>query len=140
VTSAKAAHTEAATAFGLRAVGNKAAGKHCACQNHHRSSSHDILHLIGRIVPPQDPVRHWRVQQMPTSRYNGDENAWLFSQLNSSLRVYLSQRKRTQDREFADPARLFKFNLNRRQGAVAIAAFSKPVERIIKAMDGQPLG
>jgi hypothetical protein len=69
VTSAKAAHTatkvssaSASAAPGLCARGKKAAGKHCACQNHHRSSSHDILHLIGRIVPSQDLVRHWRVQ------------------------------------------------------------------------------
>jgi hypothetical protein len=57
-----AAHTATtvsptAAAPGLCARGNKAAGKHCACQNHHRSSSHDILHLIGRIVPPQCLVR-----------------------------------------------------------------------------------
>jgi hypothetical protein len=52
VTSAKAAHTatkvssaSASTAApGLCARGKKAAGKHCACQNHHHSSSHDILH------------------------------------------------------------------------------------------------
>jgi hypothetical protein len=61
VTSAKAAHaattvsTAAATAApGLCARGKKAAGKYCACQNHHHSSSHDILHSIGRTVPPQD--------------------------------------------------------------------------------------
>jgi hypothetical protein len=68
VTSAKAAHTatkvssSSAAAPSLCARGKKAAGKHCACQNHHRSSSHDILHLIGRIIPSQDLVRHWRVQ------------------------------------------------------------------------------
>src|ERR1700733_340634 len=44
VTSAKAVHTEATAALGLCAGGKKAAGKHCACQNHHHSSSHDILH------------------------------------------------------------------------------------------------
>jgi hypothetical protein len=69
VTSAKAAHpattvstATAAAAPGLCARGKKAAGKHCACQNHHHSSFHDILHFIGRIAPPQDLVRHWRVQ------------------------------------------------------------------------------
>jgi hypothetical protein len=73
VTSAKATHTattvsSAATAApGLCARGNKAAGKHCACQNHHHSSFHDILHLIGRIAPPQD-VRHWRVQHSGRQR------------------------------------------------------------------------
>jgi hypothetical protein len=55
VASAEAAHVttaEAATAVssasataGLCTGGKKAAGKHCACQNHHHSSSHDILHL-----------------------------------------------------------------------------------------------
>jgi hypothetical protein len=67
VTSAKAAHTattvsSAAAAPGLCARGKKTAGKHCACQNHHHSSSHDILHLIGRTAPPQDLVRRWGVQ------------------------------------------------------------------------------
>jgi hypothetical protein len=69
VTSAKAPHAatkvssaSASAAPGLCARGKKAAGKHCACQNHHRSSSHDILHLIGRIVPSQDLVRHWHAQ------------------------------------------------------------------------------
>jgi hypothetical protein len=81
VTSAKAAHTatkvsSAATAApGLCARGKKAAGKHCACQNHHRSSSHDILHLIGRIVPSQDQTLACSTQGTPTPRYNGDENA-----------------------------------------------------------------
>jgi hypothetical protein len=58
VASAEATHVttaEAATAVssasaapataGLCTGGKKAAGKHCACQNHHHSSSHDILHL-----------------------------------------------------------------------------------------------
>jgi hypothetical protein len=68
VTAAKAAHvtsteaaataeaaptvsstTSASAASGLRTRGQKAAGKHCACQNHHHSSSHDILHLRWRI-------------------------------------------------------------------------------------------
>ena len=63
VTSAKAAHMASTTAThvttatsmasatataGLRVSGKKAAGKHCACQNHHHSSSHDILHRYGR--------------------------------------------------------------------------------------------
>jgi hypothetical protein len=69
VTSAKAAHVASATtsmssattsvtaataAAGLCTSGKKAAGKHCACQNHHHSSSHDILLWDGRDIPPQD--------------------------------------------------------------------------------------
>jgi hypothetical protein len=48
--SAKAAHVTAATsaAAGLCACGKQAAGKHGARQNHHHSSSHDILLCIGR--------------------------------------------------------------------------------------------
>jgi hypothetical protein len=54
--SAKASHAPAtvssaataAAAAGLRPRGKKATGKHGACQNHHHSSSHDILHLDGR--------------------------------------------------------------------------------------------
>jgi hypothetical protein len=71
VASAEAAHVAAATkathvasattavssapaaAAGLRPSGKKAAGKHRACQNHHHSSSHDILLLDGRSF------RHW---------------------------------------------------------------------------------
>jgi hypothetical protein len=36
--------SSSATAAGLCTRGEKAAGKHRACQNHHHSSSHDILH------------------------------------------------------------------------------------------------
>jgi hypothetical protein len=67
VTAAEAAHmaaTKAATvsaataaAAGLRAGGNKAAGKQRSCQNHYQSSSHDILRLGWAGVPPQD-FRH----------------------------------------------------------------------------------
>jgi hypothetical protein len=35
--------TTTAAAAGLGVSSKKAAGKHCTCQNHHRSSSHDIL-------------------------------------------------------------------------------------------------
>ena len=50
VTATKAAKATAvstaaaAAAPGLCARGKKAAGKHCACQNRHHSSFHDILH------------------------------------------------------------------------------------------------
>jgi hypothetical protein len=46
VTTTKATHvaSSASAAAGLCTRGQKAAGKHRACQNHHRSSSHDILH------------------------------------------------------------------------------------------------
>jgi hypothetical protein len=37
-------HVAASAAAGLCTRGEKAAGKHRACQNHHHSSSHDILH------------------------------------------------------------------------------------------------
>src|SRR6476620_10334403 len=44
--SAEATTVSSATAAaGLGISGKKAAGKHCTCQNHHHSSSHDILHL-----------------------------------------------------------------------------------------------
>jgi hypothetical protein len=60
VTSTKAAHvasakttattvsTTTAAAAGFRTGGKQAAGKHRSCQNHHYSSSHDILHWDGR--------------------------------------------------------------------------------------------
>jgi hypothetical protein len=98
VTSAKAAHmastaatsmaTASATATataGLRVSGKKAAGKQCACQNHHYSSSHDILLWDGRDFPPQGLVRRWRVRgrQMPTSRWSEDEDTDLSLPLNS---------------------------------------------------------
>jgi hypothetical protein len=55
VAPAKAAtvSSTSAAATGLRVRGNKAAGKHCARQNHHHSSSHDILHLGWADLPPQ---------------------------------------------------------------------------------------
>jgi hypothetical protein len=94
VTSAKAAHMAATTAMstasaaataGLRVSGKKAAGKHCTCQNHHHSSSHDILLWDGRDFPPQGLVRRWRVRgrQMPTSRWTEDEDTDLSLPLNS---------------------------------------------------------
>jgi hypothetical protein len=53
--SAKAAHAPAtvssataSAAAGLCTSGKKAAGKQRACQNHHHSSSHDILRWDGR--------------------------------------------------------------------------------------------
>jgi hypothetical protein len=60
VAAAKAAHvasakpathvasTSTAATASLCTRGKKAPGKQRACQNHHRSSSHDILHLVGR--------------------------------------------------------------------------------------------
>jgi hypothetical protein len=89
VTSAKAAHaatTVSTAAPGLCARGKKAAGKHCACQNHHHSSSHDILHLVGRIAPPQDLVRYWRVQQSGRQRRDTMEMRTLGCFLNSIFR------------------------------------------------------
>jgi hypothetical protein len=93
VTSAKAAHMASATTSmssasataGLCISGKKAAGKHRACQNHHYSSSHDILLWDGRDLPPQGLVRRWRVRgkQMPTSRWMEDEDADLSFPLNS---------------------------------------------------------
>jgi hypothetical protein len=53
VASAEAAHVAsaatsvAAAAAGLRTRGKKAAGKHGASQNHHHSTSHDILLWMG---------------------------------------------------------------------------------------------
>jgi hypothetical protein len=59
VAPAEAAHTatmpstpSASAAAGLCARGKKAAGKHRACQNHHYSCSHDILHLRWADVLP----------------------------------------------------------------------------------------
>jgi hypothetical protein len=95
--SAKAAHmasaatttsmssaTSTATS-GLCISGKKAAGKHRACQNHHYSSSHNILLWDGRDLPPQGLVRRWRGRgrQMPTSRWTEDEDADLSFPLNS---------------------------------------------------------
>jgi hypothetical protein len=64
VTSAEAAHvaatkaatvSSAATAAGVRARGNKAAGKQRSCQNHHPSSFHDLSPLQWAGIPPQEP-------------------------------------------------------------------------------------
>jgi hypothetical protein len=49
-----------ATAAGLCTRGNKAAGKQCACQDHHYSSSHDISPLewagLSASGPCQTPT------------------------------------------------------------------------------------
>jgi hypothetical protein len=50
-TSTSMSSTSTAAA-GLCTRGKKAASKHCACQNHHHSSSHDILHLRWADFPP----------------------------------------------------------------------------------------
>jgi hypothetical protein len=56
VTRTDAAHVAAAAAVCSAATaclctsGKKAACKHCACQNHHHSSSHEILHCNGRKI------------------------------------------------------------------------------------------
>jgi hypothetical protein len=88
--SAEAAHTAtmsstpSATAACLCTRGKKAAGKHCACQNHHYSSSHDILHLRWADCPPQVQSDVGLSQQRgPTSRWTRDGNADLSSLLNS---------------------------------------------------------
>jgi transcription elongation factor len=47
--AAAAESAAAATTTGLCTRGKKAAGKHCACQNHHRSSFHDTLHWMGGL-------------------------------------------------------------------------------------------
>src|SRR5258707_4410838 len=68
VASAKAAaHVASATTVSsataaacLGISGEKAAGKHCTCQNHHYSSSHDLL-LLGWAGPAATGFRRWRV-------------------------------------------------------------------------------
>jgi hypothetical protein len=84
--TATSVSTASATASaGLRISGKKAAGKHCTCQNHHHSSSHENLLWNGRDFPPQGLVRCWRVRgkQTPTSRWTEDEDADLSFLLNS---------------------------------------------------------
>src|SRR6266404_5306907 len=65
--SAEAAHVASATTVSsataaacLGISGEKAAGKHCTCQNHHYSPSHDIL-LLGWAGPAATGFRWWRV-------------------------------------------------------------------------------
>jgi hypothetical protein len=55
--SATMSSSSSATTAGLRTGGKKAAGKHRACQNHHHSSSHDILLWNGRRLPPHGPCQ-----------------------------------------------------------------------------------
>src|SRR3977135_4316476 len=104
VASAKAAHMAAATSTtvsaatatataGLCISGKKAAGKHCACQNHYHSSSHDILLWNWRGFPPQDLVRRcrFRGRQTPTSRWTEDEDTYLPFLLNSRSIIQIDQ-------------------------------------------------
>jgi hypothetical protein len=93
VTAAKAAHapatvssaaTATAAAAGLCTRGKKAAGKYRGCQNHHHSSSHNILRWDGRTfrhrsLPNAGVLR----RHTPTSRLTGHGNADLPPLLNS---------------------------------------------------------
>jgi hypothetical protein len=91
VAPAKATHaaamsstSAAATAAGLCTRGKKAAGKHRTCQNHHHSSSHDILHRVGRTFRHRlDQALACLSKVKPTSRCTGDVNVCLSSLLNS---------------------------------------------------------
>jgi hypothetical protein len=87
VASATAAPVSAAAAAAacLRIRRKQSPGKRGRCQDHHHSSSHDILLRNGRNFPPQVRVRRWRARgrQMPTSRWTGDGKANLLPQLNS---------------------------------------------------------
>jgi hypothetical protein len=83
-TTVSSAATTTTTAAGLRARGEKAAGKQCGCQNHRYSSSHDILHLrwadfsaagSGQALACLSKVK-------PTSRWTGDGISYLSSLLN----------------------------------------------------------
>jgi hypothetical protein len=87
VTSAETAHTTtmsstpSASTAGLCTGGKKAAGKHCACQNRHHSSSHDILHLRWADFPPQGRVRRWLVSTKGSQRCDGLEMGMLACRL-----------------------------------------------------------
>jgi hypothetical protein len=75
VTSTKTAHVasaaSAAASASLCTRGNKAAGKQCACQNHHRSSSHNILHFDGRTFRHRALSDVGAVQQSKRQRRDG---------------------------------------------------------------------
>jgi hypothetical protein len=77
--------TAATATAGLRTRGKQAAGQYGGCQNHHHSSSHDILHWDGRTFPPQDwsDIGVCLSRQTPTSRWTGDGNTGLSPLLNS---------------------------------------------------------
>jgi hypothetical protein len=88
VASGSAATTMSPTtapAAGLGVSSKKAAGKHCTCQNHHRSSSHDIL-LWDRRTFRYRALSDIGVSQQSerqTSRWTVDGSAYLSSLLNS---------------------------------------------------------
>jgi hypothetical protein len=67
-TAAVAASAATAAAAGLCTGGNKAAGKQSTCQNHHRSSSHNILQLVGRTFRLRALPDVGAFKQTPTSR------------------------------------------------------------------------
>jgi hypothetical protein len=50
-----------AAAAGLCPRGKQAARKHRTCQNHHHSTSHDILHWDGRTFRHRALSERWRV-------------------------------------------------------------------------------
>jgi len=70
---ASTASTATAAAAGLGTRGNKAAGKQCTCQNHHRSSSHNILQLVGRTFRHRPCLTLALFQQNERQRRGGLE-------------------------------------------------------------------
>jgi hypothetical protein len=76
VTSAKAAAAmtaAATTAAGLGTSSHQAAGEHCARQDHHHSSSHDILRWNGRTIHH----RSFQTPALPKAYANaGMERRW----------------------------------------------------------------
>jgi hypothetical protein len=86
VASAEAAtmsSASAAAAARLCASGNKAAGKHHACQDHRQSSSHDILHFRRTFRTTSERNLAYLSEIEPTPRWTGDRNACWSSRLNS---------------------------------------------------------
>jgi hypothetical protein len=104
VASAKAAHVASATTVSsatttarLGIGGKKAAGKHCTCQNHHHSSSHDIflLEWAGLSATGSRQAVAGAKGKTPPPRWTGDGNACLSSLLNSGSLIGIQDPART---------------------------------------------
>jgi hypothetical protein len=80
---ATATATATATTSSLSTRSKKTPGKHRACQNHHHSSSHDFLHLIGRTCRHRTILKRcYSTKVISNVTMKGDGSAFLSPLLN----------------------------------------------------------
>jgi hypothetical protein len=78
------ATTSTSSTSSLCTRSKKTPGKHRACQNHHHSSSHDLLHLIGRTCRHRTILKRcYSTKVISNVTMKGDGSSFLSPLLNS---------------------------------------------------------